>query len=117
MNLINHENILKIGKYKKISLTNINNLAVTRGSNGAVLYDKNKNNFINFEAFADKAVYKIGAEDAILSVIALFFKYGITKELSLLCGSLAATQSAMTTGNKKMVSKTKIIKTLQHLLK
>ena len=48
MSLINHKKILNIGKYKKISLTNINNLAVTRGSNGAVLYDKNKNNFINF---------------------------------------------------------------------
>ena len=67
--------------------------------------------------FADKAGDKIGAGDSILSVIALFFKCGITKELSLLCGSLAVTQSAMTTGNKKMVSKTKIIKTLQHLLK
>ena len=69
------------------------------------------------EAFADNAVDKIGAGDAMLSIIALFFKCGFTKELSLLCGSLAAAQSAETIGNKETVSKTKILKTLEHMLK
>ena len=82
-----------------------------------MLYNKNKNNFTNCEALADIAVDKIGAGDAMLSMIALFFKCGLTKELSLLGGSLAAAQSAETIGNREAVSKTKILKSLDHLLK
>jgi bifunctional ADP-heptose synthase (sugar kinase/adenylyltransferase) len=103
---------------KKLSKTqNINNLVVTRGSLGAVLYDNNKNKFTNCGALANVAIDKIGAGDAMLSVIAFFFKCGFSNELSLLGGSLAAAQSAETIGNKKSVSKTKILKTLYHLLK
>ena len=95
----------------------IKSLVVTRGSYGALLYDKNKNKFTICEAFAEHVVDKIGAGDAMLSIIALFFKCGFTKELSLLGGSLAAAQSAETIGNKETVSKTKILKTLEHILK
>ena len=86
----------------------IKSLVVTRGIYGALLYDKNKNKFTICEAFAENVVDKIGAGDAMLSIIALFFKCGFTKELSLLGGSLAAAQSAETIGNKETVSKTKI---------
>jgi len=103
---------------KKLSTSqNINNLVVTRGTRGAVLYNKNKNKFTPCEAFADTAVDKIGAGDAMLAIIALFFKCKSTKELSLLGGSLAAAQSAKTIGNKEAVSKIKILKTFEHMLK
>jgi len=102
----------KLSKEQKIK-----NLVVTRGTRGALLYDKSKNKFNNCEAYANNAVDKIGAGDAMLSIIALFFKSGIKKELSLLGGSLAAAQSADTMGNKEPVNKTKIIKTLEHMLK
>ena len=93
----------------------IKNLVVTRGIEGALLYNENK--FTICEAFTDTPVDKIGAGDAMLSIIALFFKFGFTKELSLLVGSLAAGQSAKTIGNKETVSKTKILKALDHMLK
>ena len=103
---------------KKLSTSqNISNLVVTRGARGALLYNKNKNKFTICEAFADTAVDKVGAGDAMLSIIALFFKCKSTKELSLLGGSLAAAQSAKTIGNKEAVSKTKILKTFEHMLK
>jgi len=47
--------------------------------------------------------------------MALKNKFG--EDLSLLIGSLAAAQSTETFGNKTSVSKTKILKALQHLLK
>jgi len=103
---------------KKLSKTqNIKNLVVTRGILGAVLYDNNKKKFINCEALTNVAVDKIGAGDAMLSMIAFFFKCGFSNELSLLGGSLAAAQSAETIGNKKAVSKTIVLKTLDHLFK
>ena len=52
-----------------------------------------------------------------LSIIALFFKRGFSNEVSLLAGSLAAAQSTETIGNKDSVSKKKILKTLEHMLK
>ena len=79
--------------------------------------DKSKNKFTSCEAFAENVIDKIGAGDAMLSIIALFFKCGFSKELSLLIGSLAAAQSAETIGNKETVSKIKILKTLEHMMR
>ena len=103
---------------KKFSLQQkVKNLVVTRGVNGALLYEKSKNKFTGCEAFADNAIDKIGAGDAMLSIIALFFKSGFSKELSLLSGSLAAAQLTESIGNKETVSKTKILKTLEHMMR
>ena len=95
----------------------IKNLVVTRGISGALLYSKSTNKFNICDAFSKSSIDKIGAGDAMLSIIALFLKSGFTQELSLLAGSLAAAQSAETIGNKEAVSKTKILKSLEHLLK
>ncbi len=100
----------KFSKQQKVE-----NLVVTRGREGALLFSKNK--FVECGAFADAAIDKIGAGDAMLSIISLFFKCGLTWELSLLAGSLAAAQSTRIIGNKESVSKEKIFKSLEHLLK
>lgn len=103
---------------KKVSLQRkINNLIVTRGREGALIYNKKDNKFNSCGAFADVVVDKIGAGDAMLSIVALCLKNKMSKELSLLLGSLAAAQSTESIGNKDSVSKYKIIKTLEHLLK
>ena len=103
---------------KKLSFQQkIDNLVVTRGSEGALLYNKKYNKFSFCRAFAKNVVDKIGAGDAMLSIIALCLQKGFTRELSLLISSLAAGQSAETIGNKETVSKPKILKTLEHLLK
>ena len=80
-------------------------------------YNKKKNKFITTEAYARASVDKIGAGDAMLSIISLCLKSGFIAELALLTGSLAAAQSVETIGNKDVVSKTKILKTYEHLLK
>ena len=93
----------------------INNLIVTRGSSGSTLYTKKDNKFNFCEAYAKSAVDKIGAGDAMLSVIALCLKCGFKKELALLIASLAAAQSVGTIGNKEAINKTQILKSLENI--
>ena len=96
---------------------NIKNLVVTRGTRGAVLYN-NKNNKFNYcEAYAKTAVDKIGAGDAMLSINALCLKCGLDRELTLLIGSLAAAQAVNIIGNKEVINKFQILKSLENILK
>ena len=95
----------------------IKNLIVTRGINGSVLYEKKNNKFVWSDAFAKSAVDKIGAGDAMLSLIALSLKSGFSKELGLLIGSLTAAHSVETMGNKETANKLKILKSIEHLIK
>ena len=101
---------------KKLSfIQKIKNLIVTRGNEGSILLNKNK--FFYSDAFAKKAVDKIGAGDAMLSLVSLALKKGFSKELSLLFGSVAGAQSVEGLGNKESIQKIKIIKALEHILK
>ena len=103
---------------KKLSREqNIKDLVVTRGKNGAIIYNKKFNKFGSCGAFAKTALDKVGAGDAMLSIISLCLKNNFTRELSLLMGSLAGAQSTEIFGNKETVSKNKMLKALQHILK
>jgi rfaE bifunctional protein kinase chain/domain len=102
---------------KLSSQQKIKNMIVTRGKEGALIYNRKDNKFNSSVAFADAAVDKIGAGDAMLSIISLCLKNKFSNELALLVGSLAAAQSTESIGNKNSVSKIKILKTLKHLLK
>ena len=96
---------------------NVENLVVTRGVSGSTLYNKNNKKFILCDAYAKSAVDKIGAGDAMLSLIALCLQSGLNRDLSLLIASLAAAQSVMGFGNKEAINKTKILKSLESILK
>ena len=96
---------------------NIKNLVVTRGTEGSTLYNKKDKKFILCDAYAKTSIDKIGAGDAMLSVIALCLKCNLHKDLALLISSLAAAQSVMTIGNKETIKKTKILKSLKNILK
>ena len=103
---------------KKLSLQqNIKNLIVTQGTSGSVMYSKKDKKFNFCEAYAKTVVDKIGAGDAMLSIIALCLKCRFDRDLALLTGSLAAAQSVETIGNKEAVNKIKILKALEHIFK
>ena len=103
---------------KKLSQEqNIKNLVVTQGTSGSTLYNKKDKKFIVCDAYAKTALDKVGAGDAMLSIIALCLKCGFREELSLLMASLAAAQSVKTMGNKETINKTKILKSLENILK
>ena len=96
---------------------NIKNLVVTRGVSGSTLYNKKDNKFIICDAYAKTAIDKIGAGDAMLSIVALCLKCGFHRDLALLIGSLAAAQSVKSMGNKEAINKNKILKSLESILK
>ena len=95
----------------------VKNLIVTRGSEGAILYNKLKNKFEYCPAFANKIVDKVGAGDAMMSIISLALKKKIDPSLSLLIGSIAGAQSVETIGNSVSINKSLLLKNLHHLMK
>ena len=103
---------------KKLSMSqNFKDLIVTRGNRGSILYNK-KNKKIDYcGAYAKTAVDKIGAGDAMLSIISMCLKCKFDKDLALLTASLAAAQSVETIGNKESINKTQILKNLENILK
>ena len=103
---------------KKLSFQQkIENIIVTRGKEGALIYSRKDKKFNSCVAFAYTAVDKIGAGDALLSIISLCLKSGFSSELSIMIASLAGAHSVMTIGNKDSISKKKILKSLEALLK
>ena len=92
-------------------------MIVTQGTSGAILFNKKQNIFSKSDAFESKAVDKIGAGDTMLSLISLCMKSGISHNLSLLIGSLAAALSVKDYGNKKEINKVELLKSIENLLK
>ncbi len=95
----------------------IKNLVVTRGVDGAILYNSYQKKFNYSDAFTKNTIDKIGAGDSMLAIISMFLKTNCSNDLSLLAGSLAATQSTQTLANKEVVNKINLIKGLEHILK
>ncbi len=96
---------------------NIKDLIVTQGSEGATLYNKKLNKFFYMDAFASKVVDKIGSGDTMLSLMSIFLKLRLDKTYALLIGSLGASQSVSSMGNKNLIDKIKLIKAVNHTLK
>ena len=103
---------------KKLSTEQaISDLIVTRGDQGAVFFQRKANKFYFSDAYAKSAIDKIGAGDAMLSIIALCLKSKFKKELALLISSLAGAQSVQTIGNKESINKVSLLKSIESILK
>jgi rfaE bifunctional protein kinase chain/domain/rfaE bifunctional protein nucleotidyltransferase chain/domain len=107
------ENLAK----KLAKILNIKNLVITRGSNGAFLFDSKTKNIFYSPAFASKVVDKVGAGDTMLSIISLLVKLKFQHSLSLFLGSLAGAISVEGLSNKVPLNKTKLFKYMEHILK
>jgi rfaE bifunctional protein kinase chain/domain/rfaE bifunctional protein nucleotidyltransferase chain/domain len=90
-------------------------LIVTRGTKGAILC--NEKNFFYSDAFALKAVDKVGAGDTFFSLASYFLAGKTNLDLSMFLSSLAAAYNVENIGNSKALSKSMLIKTLDHILK
>ncbi len=103
---------------KKLSkMINIKNLIVTRGSSGAIMYDQIKNKYIVCPAFASKVVDKVGAGDSMLSIISVLLKLKFKNIVALFLGSLAGALSVEEMSNKVPISKIKLLKYFNHIIK
>ena len=92
----------------------IENLIVTQGNKGALLYNSKKDSFFNCPAFANKVVDKIGSGDAFLALASLSIHDNYDELLSLYLGSLAACQSVESIGNSQKVNKNLVLKAIKH---
>ena len=92
-------------------------LVVTMGSNGAIMYLKKHNAFYKCPAFAGKVIDKVGAGDAMLSLLSLAIKKDFDPNFSLLFGSLAAANNVESISNSVPCSKSVILKNLSSVLK
>ena len=103
---------------KKLS-TKLNSkiVVVTRGSSGSILYSVKTNSFIECPAFAKEIVDKTGSGDNYLSTLALSLSSKIDLELSMLIGSLSAAFNVENYANEKFLDKSKMLKSLIHILK
>ncbi len=110
-------NDLKILMKRLAREQKIKTVIATKGQNGSIMYNLKENSFVQSDAFAKKVVDKIGSGDSMLALISLCLKSNFSKELSLLIGSLAAAYSTETMANKEPISKIKVLKALEHILK
>jgi bifunctional ADP-heptose synthase (sugar kinase/adenylyltransferase) len=94
----------------------IDNLIITRGSDGALLINKDCKIF-SCPGFALKSIDKVGAGDAMLSIASLGLKLKLDPELVLFISSLAAAISVESIGNKEHVTYQKLDRTLEYMLK
>ena len=95
----------------------IDNLVITRGSNGAVYYSRKNRSKIYCPAFANNVLDKVGAGDAMLSVMSLLCKVGCDPRISIFLGSLAAAQNVENLNNSSPLNKTKLLQYVNYMLK
>ncbi len=91
-------------------------LIVTQGRSGLIMLN-NKNKIFKAPAFANEVVDKVGAGDALLSILAICLKNKINEDLSNFISSLVAAQSVETIGNSKPINKSSLLKNIQYTLK
>ncbi len=107
---------IKVLAKKLISAKKIKKLIVTQGKNGVIMMD-NKFKLTYCPAFAKNSIDKVGAGDAMLSVISLCLKMKMNPDLTLFLGSIAAAHSVETVGNKYTISLEKIDRAIEYILK
>ena len=91
-------------------------LIITRGTSGAILYQAKKNKFYYSDAFGKNIVDKVGAGDAMLSIISLCLYKKIDLDLSLLIASLCSGQAVSIIGNKYSINKEILLRELEYYL-
>ena len=112
------DNVSDIKILAKTILKNkkIDNLIITRGSDGVILINKDYKIF-SCPGFALKSIDKVGAGDAMLSIASLGLKLKLDPELILFISSLAAAISVESIGNKEQVTYQKLDRILEYILK
>ena len=91
-------------------------VTVTHGKHGAICYDSDLG-FEHIPAFANKIVDKVGAGDTLYALTALAFSVNMPHDISLLLGSLAATETVAVVGNSKYLDKKTMFKMIETIFK
>jgi rfaE bifunctional protein nucleotidyltransferase chain/domain len=108
-----HENLAK----KLLVKTGAKNFAVTLGSAGALLLDKNLEITHKTPILSTKVLDRIGAGDTFLSLTGLCLGGGLSSEVALFVGSAAAALDVQIVCNREPINPNSLFKYLETLLK
>lgn len=92
-------------------------LAVTRGTRGVMLYDREKKMFHMVPALSTRVIDRIGAGDAFLSLAGLCAAKGLDAEVAAFVGSVAAAMDVQIVCNREPVNPIGLNKYVTTLLK
>lgn len=92
-------------------------MAVTRGTKGAVLFDKKQDLFHEVPALSTKVLDRIGAGDTFLAFSSLCLGGGLSPDLAVFVGSAAAALDVQIVCNREPVSPSSLFKYIGTLLK
>ena len=90
---------------------------VTSGNRGAKIYDSYSRKITDCPAFASKVADKIGTGDTMLALLSICISKKINTSFSMLLSALAAAENIQYMANSIIVTKSRILKTLQSYLK
>lgn len=92
-------------------------VAVTRGTKGAIIFDREHSKFFEIPSLATKVVDRIGAGDTFLSLASLCLRDGLSAEVAAFLGSAAAALSVGTVCNSNSVDSIDLDNYITSLLK
>ena len=95
----------------------VKQLAVTRGINGVMMYDRSNKAFHNIPALATRVIDRIGAGDAFLSLAGLCAAKGLDAQIAAFIGSVAAAIDVQIVCNREPVNPVDLNKYVSTLLK
>jgi len=92
-------------------------LAVTRGTKGVMMFDRESGVFHKVPALSTKVIDRIGAGDAFLSLAGICLGRGLPPEMAAFIGSAAAAIDVQIVCNRESISPTALNKYITTLLK
>lgn len=95
----------------------VRQLAVTRGTKGVMMYDRDAKIFHKVPALSTRVVDRIGAGDAFLSLAGLCAAKGLDAEVSAFVGSVAAAMDVQIVCNREPINPIGLNKYVSTLLK
>jgi len=120
-NELRHEMRDKKSSLEKLSFQLMKNfkikvLIITRGSRGSMLVRRGQKP-LYCPAFASKVVDKVGAGDAMLSIISMCVEMKLPDDLTLYLGSLAGASSVESIGNSQFINKNNLLRQVEYAIK
>ena len=97
--------------------THVKQLAVTRGTKGVMIFDRDSKVFCKVPALSTRVVDRIGAGDAFLSLAGLCAAKGLEAEVAAFVGSVAAAMDVQIVCNREPVDPIALNKYVATLLK
>ncbi|MCR4304405.1 MAG: PfkB family carbohydrate kinase [Gallionella sp.] len=92
-------------------------LAVTRGTKGVMIYDRDMRMFHNVPALATRVIDRIGAGDAFLSLAGICLARGLDAQVAAFVGSVAAAMDVQIVCNREPINPVGLNKYVTTLLK